>query len=102
MNNKKVIWELVGLLILSAILLSSCASNNPSVNLSQNSILRVAFQPIVQTDPALISSDSEVFISNAVYDYLVDIDAQSNPVPRLATNWQVSNGGLSYTFSLSE
>ena len=102
MNNKKVIWELVGLLILSAILLSSCASNNPSVNLTQNSILRVAFQPIVQTDPALISSDSEVFISNAVYDYLVDIDAQSNPVPRLATNWKVSDSGLSYTFSLAE
>ena len=64
--------------------------------------LRVAFQPIVQTDPALISSDAEVFVANAVYDYLVDIDAQSNPVPRLATGWSVSDDGLTYTFELAE
>ncbi len=65
-------------------------------------ILRVAFQPIVQTDPALISSDSEVFVANAVYDYFVDVDANSNPVPRLATEWSVSDDGLTYTFSLAE
>jgi peptide/nickel transport system substrate-binding protein len=64
--------------------------------------LRVAFQPIVQTDPALISSDAEVFVANAVFDYLVDIDAQSNPVPRLATGWIISEDGLTYTFELTE
>ncbi|MBI3159039.1 MAG: ABC transporter substrate-binding protein [Chloroflexi bacterium] len=64
--------------------------------------LRVAFQPIVQTDPGLISSDSEVFVANHVYDYLVDIDAQSNPTPRLATGWTVSDDGLTYVFTLAE
>ncbi len=64
--------------------------------------LTVAFQPLVQTDPALISSDAEVFVANAVYDYLVDIDPVSSlPVPRLATDWTVSDDGLSYTFNLA-
>lgn len=65
-------------------------------------IFRVAFQPIVQTDPALISSDSEVFVANAVYDYLIDVDSKSNLIPRLAESWTVSEDGLAYTFSLAE
>jgi len=64
--------------------------------------LRVAMQPLVQTDPALISSDSEVLVANHIYDYLVDVDTQSNPIPRLATGWDVSEDGLVYTFTLAE
>ncbi len=64
--------------------------------------LRVAFQPIVATDPGLISSDSEVFVANHVFDYLVDVDPQSNIAPRLATDWTISPDGLTYTFALAE
>ncbi len=64
--------------------------------------LRVAMQPVVNIDPIAISSDSEVLVANHVYDYLVDIDAQSNIVPRLATEWSASDGGLTYTFQLAE
>jgi len=64
--------------------------------------LRVAMQPMAILDPAFISSDSEVLIANHVYDYLVDIDPQSNVIPRLATNWNVSDDGLTYTFTLAE
>jgi len=64
--------------------------------------LRVAMQPIVNTDPLNISSDSEVLVANHVYDYLVDIDPQSNIVPRLATDWEASDGGLTYKFTLAE
>ncbi|MFW6069992.1 MAG: ABC transporter substrate-binding protein [bacterium] len=65
-------------------------------------VLRVAMQPIVQTDPAFISSDSEVLVANHVFDYLVDIDAESTPVPRLATDWEISDDGLTYVFTLAE
>lgn len=64
--------------------------------------LRVAMQPIVNIDPIAISSDSEVLVANHVYDYLVDIDPQSNPVPRLATDWVISEDGRAYTFTLAE
>ncbi|MFN2206672.1 MAG: ABC transporter substrate-binding protein [Candidatus Promineifilaceae bacterium] len=64
--------------------------------------LRVAMQPIVNIDPIAISSDSEVLVANHVYDYLVDIDAQSKIVPRLAREWSASDGGLTYTFMLAD
>jgi peptide/nickel transport system substrate-binding protein len=64
--------------------------------------LRVAMQPIVNIDPIAISSDSEVLVANHVYDYLVDIDAQSKIVPRLATEWSTADGGLTYVFQLAD
>jgi peptide/nickel transport system substrate-binding protein len=65
-------------------------------------ILRVAMQPLAILDPAFISSDSEVLVANHVYDYLVDIDPNSNIIPRLANNWEVSDDGLTYTFQLAK
>ncbi|MQC26928.1 MAG: ABC transporter substrate-binding protein [Chloroflexi bacterium] len=64
--------------------------------------MRVAIQPLVQTDPALISSDSEVLVANSVFDYLVDVDTESNPVARLASSWDISDDGLEYVFTLVE
>lgn len=64
--------------------------------------LRVAMQPIVQTDPAFISSDAEVLVANHVYDYLVDIDPDNEVIPRLARGWTTSADGLTYTFTLAE
>ena len=64
--------------------------------------LRVSAFPISQTDPSLISSDSEVLIANHVYDYLVDVDAENEIQPRIATDWDISDNGLTYTFTLAE
>lgn len=64
--------------------------------------LVVAMQPIVQTDPALISSDAEVLVANHIYDYLVDVSPESKIIPRLATEWKVSNDGLTYVFTLAD
>ena len=64
--------------------------------------LRVSAFPIAQTDPAQISSDAEVLIANHVYDYLVDVDAENEIVPRLATEWTLSEDGLTYEFTLAE
>ena len=85
-----------GLIALAAlgILLTSCAPAGTT------DTLRVATQPLVNLDPAFIASDSEVLVANAVYDYLVDVDAQNQIQPRLATAWQVSEDGLTWTFDL--
>lgn len=68
----------------------------------QAGTMRIGLQPIVQTDPALISSDGEVAVANNVYDYLVDVDAASVVRPRLARSWTVSDDGLTYVFKLAE
>ena len=89
--------------VTASLLLAACASTAPAPSETGEGTLRVAFQSLVQTDPALISSDSEVLVANAVYDYLVDIDPLSNqPIPRLAREWQISEDGLTYTFTLVE
>lgn len=69
---------------------------------AQAGTLRIAMQPIVQTDPGLISSEPEVLVANHIYDYLVDISADNQIAPRLATEWQVSDDGLTYVFILAE
>src|SRR3989304_10321464 len=97
---KRVI--LTALFTLAGLALAACAPP-PQTSSEGAGTLRVAFQSLVQTDPALISSDAEVLVANAGYDYLVDIDPlSSQPVPRLASEWQVSDDGLTYTFTLHE
>ncbi|HFE65790.1 MAG TPA: 4-phytase, partial [Chloroflexi bacterium] len=63
--------------------------------------LRIASQPIVQIDPALVSSDAEVLVANAVYDYLVDVDENNNIVPRLAVSWDQPDP-TTWVFTLAE
>lgn len=64
--------------------------------------LRVATEIPVQLDPALASSDAEILILHSIYDYLADINARNEIVPRLAREWQVSDDGLTYTLRLVE
>ena len=89
------------LVILASLILVACGGAAPAT-IDKAGVLRVSMQPIVQTDPAFISSDAEVLVANHVYDYLVDIDPESNIQPRLATAWEVSDDGLTYTFQLAE
>jgi peptide/nickel transport system substrate-binding protein len=63
--------------------------------------LRAGMEIPVQLDPAFASSDVEIAILNAVYDYLVDVDVENNIQPRLATSWERSEDGLTFTFTLS-
>ena len=90
-----------------AVLLQACAgepapTQEPASEQERAGELRVALQPIVQTDPAFISSDPEIIIASSVYDYLVDITPQNSIAPRLAREWTVSEDGKIYKFSLIE
>jgi peptide/nickel transport system substrate-binding protein len=67
---------------------------------TRNGRMRIAMEPIVQIDPALISSDAEVLVAGHVYDYLVDVSPQNTIIPRLARDWGTSADGLSYEFQL--
>jgi peptide/nickel transport system substrate-binding protein len=87
------------LLILVIGVITGCTSKDQTSN---KGVLRVAAEAIVQTDPALISSDSEVMVANAVYDYLVDVDEKNQIQPRLAERWDIEQDGLTYKFFLVE
>ena len=95
---KHLLRNLASIILLSA-LVQACVQVPEAVDQTE-AVFRVAMQPIVQTDPALISSDSEVLVANHVFDYLVDIDSQNNIIPRLAREWSVSDDGLIYKFTV--
>jgi len=69
---------------------------------AQTDTFRVGMQPPTRIDPAIIDSDSEIAIANAVYDYLVDIDANNKIQLRLAEDVTISDDGLTYTFLLED
>jgi len=78
---------------------TSSTTDTPDV---EETVLRIATQATVNLDPAFVSSDQEVAFVNAVYDYLVDVDAANRIQPRLAKSWTVSEDGMTYTFALEE
>ena len=53
-------------------------------------------------DPQEISGLMEGTIARLVYDPLVDTDENLELVPALATEWQMAEDGLSYTFTLRD
>lgn len=79
---------------------SADATAAPAQEPAAPSTLRVAMEAPVQLDPAFASSDSEIAILNAVYDYLVDVDENNRLQPRLASSVTASDDGLTYTVEL--
>lgn len=100
--KKERVLILLPVLLLLAVISAGCAGGTSDADTVPEGVFTVAMQPIVQTDPAFIASDSEVLVANHVYDYLVDIDPGNNIIPRLALDWTVSDDGLIYTFTLAD
>lgn len=85
---------------LGAAVLAAVALSFVGVAAAQSGALRVALEPPVRLDPAFASSDAEIAVVNAVYDYLVDVDVDNRIQPRLAASWSIDDDGLRYTFQL--
>ena len=69
----------------------------------QEGTMRVGWSGAPATlDPLFSSADTEIAFLNAVYDYLIDTDAASELVPRLAESWEVSEDGLAYTVKIRD
>lgn len=64
--------------------------------------LRVGMVAPQVLDPALGSNDPEVLLNRSVYDYLIEVLPDKTLAPNLATEWTVSEDGLTYTFNLQE
>lgn len=73
-----------------------------SVSAQDSGVLRVGMNAPVVLDPALHTNDPETALNRAIYDYLVEVSPESTIVPNLATDWSISDDGLTYTFNLAE
>jgi peptide/nickel transport system substrate-binding protein len=83
---------LLGMLVLGGI---SFAQEN-------GSIFRVGLPAPVVLDPALGSNDPETMFNRLVYDYLMDVLPDGSLTMQLATEYNISEDGLTYTLTLRE
>ncbi|HEX2620571.1 MAG TPA: ABC transporter substrate-binding protein [Phototrophicaceae bacterium] len=56
----------------------------------------------VNLDPASGSNDPEIMFNHLIYDYLLDVASDNSIVPNLATEYSISEDGLTYTLKLAE
>ncbi len=89
----RLIMAIVVSLMLSVIVVGPAAAQDGGT-------LRVGLNAPIQLDPALQSNDPEAAFNRAIYDFLVEINASNDVVPNLASDWSVSDDGLTYTFTL--
>ncbi|MBS3914530.1 MAG: ABC transporter substrate-binding protein [Bacteroidetes bacterium] len=57
-------------------------------------------QSVSTLDPAFVKSQSELWVCSQIYNSLVDLDSNLQPVPMLASSWEISENGLVYKFHL--
>jgi oligopeptide transport system substrate-binding protein len=93
------------LLGLVSIILAGCGTKNSSgPNLAANQVLRLAnigTQDIHTTDPAQPTDLNSAQAITLMYTGLVKLDPATLEVkPDIASGWQVTNGGMTYTFHL--
>lgn len=90
------IW-VVAVLLAMVLVLPSLSSSAPR----QGGVLRIALH---EDPPNLDPHQSSAFVDRHVFqnlfDKLVDLNQDLEIVPMLATSWQISDGGRTYTFKL--
>jgi peptide/nickel transport system substrate-binding protein len=86
-----------GVVLLVALLLTLVLG----VQAQSGGTLRVGIVAPQVLDPALGSNDSEVLFNRSIYDYLVETLPDKSIAPNLATEWAISEDGLTYTFTLA-
>lgn len=75
---------------------SQAAAGGPK----KGGILKRGWQPPTQLDPAFQASVNEIAACAQFYDWFVWIDEKNKPVPALATGWESSKDGLTWTFEM--
>jgi peptide/nickel transport system substrate-binding protein len=88
----------IGLLLSAALLLVGALT----LSAQDGQTLRVGMPEPSSLDPATASNDHEVIINRHVYDYLIELQPDNSLEPSLATDWTISDDGLTYTFNLVE
>ena len=103
---------LVALVVAVAGGLGGCGSGSPASSGSASSsatgapvaggTLTVGIQPTTTFDPYFTSTTGDILVDHQLYNWLVNLDAQNQPVPELATAWKMSADGKTWTFTIRE
>ncbi|HLW03260.1 MAG TPA: peptide ABC transporter substrate-binding protein, partial [Ktedonobacterales bacterium] len=87
-----------------ALILSGCGSSNTTTNLASSQKLvfpNVGTQDVRTLDPALATDQNSIWALNLIDAGLVTLDGKSlKVVPDLASSWDISADGKTYTFHI--
>jgi ABC-type transport system substrate-binding protein len=89
----------LGILLVLALLLMGTVFGTQA---QSSNTLKIGIVTPQSLDPAIASNDGELLIIRSLHDYLVEILPDRTIGPNLATDWTVSEDGLTYTFNLVE
>src|SRR5690606_2498828 len=68
---------------------------------SQTLTMAMSAQPDT-LDPQVTAATAAFQVSKSIYDTLIEVDRSGNLVPALASSYEVSADGLTYTFELAQ
>ena len=68
----------------------------------EEKVLSMGLRKLSTIEPALGANDPAVMFNQLQYDHLVEILPDGTLEPSLATDWEISDDGLTYTFNLRE
>lgn len=71
-----------------------------SVTAQGGGVLVIGTNAPTNLEPALGSNDPEILLNRSIYDYLIDVTADGNLAPNLASEYTVSEDGLTYSLTL--
>jgi peptide/nickel transport system substrate-binding protein len=76
---------------------------NPEVSKSRKDTLVIGIDTSDGVlNPLYAESSHDLYINEAIFDGLLDIDAEENPLPGIAEKWEISEDGLTYTFHMKK
>jgi len=90
-------WLVVFVVLWSALGLNSLALAQDAAG-----TFRIGLPAPVELNPFIGSNDPEILFNRMIYDYLLDVSPTGEIVPQLATEYTVSEDGLTYTLTLRE
>lgn len=85
-----------------AVLAIGLAAVNVPALAQEDDVLRVGLRKLTTIDPALGANDPEVMFNQLQYEYLINITPDGDLAPQLATDWTVSDDGLTITLNLRD
>ena len=93
-------------LYLLAILVLSTLFFGVAIHADSHTTIIIGLESPKSLDPATNSNDPEILFQRTIYDFLIEagVDETGKTIftPNLATDWQISDDGLTYSFDLRE
>jgi oligopeptide transport system substrate-binding protein len=105
--RKKFLIAIVAAFLIAIVCLLSCTPSSPtapatSPSTSASGVLRLWDSGPITLDPAITSElTSHVYITQ-IFSGLVRLDSDLKPAPDIASKWEISDDGRTYTFYLRE